>query len=105
MLNKDDVLDNLTLPSMRPLSLLRHFGPGMILMMTGIGTSHLVTAPVAGGRFEYALLWCVLVSYVFKYYGFEMAFRFTNATGKEHDRSVQQRLGRSGRSGTSWSRR
>ncbi len=51
-------------------------------MMTGIGTSHLVTAPTAGGRFEYALLWCVLVSYAFKYYGFELAFRFTNATGK-----------------------
>ena len=54
----------------------------MILMMTGIGTSHLVTAPVAGGRFEYALLWCIPIAYVFKYYGFEMAFRFTHATGR-----------------------
>ncbi len=54
----------------------------MILMMTGIGTSHLVTAPSAGGRFEFALLWCIPVAYIFKYYGFEMAFRFTNATGK-----------------------
>ena len=61
---------------------LSHFGPGVILMMTGIGTSHLVTAPTAGGRFAYALLWCLPVAYVFKYYGFEMAFRFTNATGK-----------------------
>ena len=51
-------------------------------MMTGIGTSHLVTAPAAGGRFEFALLWCIPVAYVFKYYGFEMAFRFTNATGR-----------------------
>ena len=51
-------------------------------MMTGIGTSHLVTAPAAGGRFEYALLWCIPVAYVFKYYGFEMAFRFTHATGR-----------------------
>ena len=51
-------------------------------MMTGIGTSHLVTAPVAGGRFAYALLWCIPVAYVFKYYGFEMAFRFTHATGR-----------------------
>ncbi len=77
-LNRDDF----TLPSMRPRDLLAHFGPGMILMMTGIGTSHLVTAPTAGGRFAYALLWCLPVAYVFKYYGFEMAFRFTNATGK-----------------------
>ena len=76
----DFSFDDLVVPDMRPRSLIRHFGPGMILMMTGIGTSHLVTAPVAGGRFEYALLWCILVAYVFKYYGFEMAFRFTNAT-------------------------
>ena len=51
-------------------------------MMTGIGTSHLVTAPAAGGRFEFALLWCIPVAYIFKYYGFEMAFRFTHATGR-----------------------
>jgi Mn2+/Fe2+ NRAMP family transporter len=75
-------LENLKLPSMAPGSLISHFGPGMILMMTGIGTSHLITAPVAGGRFEFALLWCLPVAYIFKYYGFEMAFRFTNATGR-----------------------
>ena len=74
--------DSLELPSMAPGSLVRKFGPGMILMMTGIGTSHLVTAPVAGGRFGYTLLWCIPIAYIFKYYGFEMAFRFTNATGR-----------------------
>ena len=72
----------LPLPDTGPRGLLRHFGPGLILMMTGIGTSHLVTAPAAGGRFGYALLWCIPVAYIFKYYGFEMAFRFTNATGR-----------------------
>ncbi len=77
-----DGLDALALPSMAPGSLMRKFGPGMILMMTGIGTSHVVTAPVAGGRFEYALLWCIPIAYIFKYYGFEMAFRFTHATGR-----------------------
>ena len=73
---------SLVLPRMNPLSLAKHFGPGMILMMTGIGTSHLITAPVAGGRFAYALLWCIPIAYIFKYYGFEMAFRFTHATGR-----------------------
>ncbi|MBN2426781.1 MAG: Nramp family divalent metal transporter [Deltaproteobacteria bacterium] len=75
-------LDRLEPPSMDVGSLLKHFGPGLILMMTGIGTSHLVTAPTAGGRFAYALLWTIPFCYLFKYYGFEMAFRFTNATGK-----------------------
>jgi len=82
MLDKPNAFDSLSLPETGPRGLFRHFGPGLILMMTGIGTSHLVTAPVAGGRFEYALLWCIPVAYVFKYYGFEMAFRFTNATGR-----------------------
>ncbi len=74
--------DSLELPSMTPRSLVRQFGPGMMLMMTGIGTSHLVTAPVAGGRYGYALLWCLPIAYIFKYYGFEMAIRFTHATGR-----------------------
>ena len=82
MLAQAHSFDALRLPANGFRGLIRHFGPGMILMMTGIGTSHLLTAPAAGGRFEYALLWCIPVAYVFKYYGFEMAFRFTNATGR-----------------------
>ncbi len=73
---------DLALPDMSPGSMFLKFGPGTILMMTGIGTSHLVTAPTAGGRFQFALLWCIPIAYIFKYYGFEMAFRFTNATGQ-----------------------
>ena len=80
--NEPSGFEELELPSISPLGLVRHFGPGMILMMTGVGTSHLVIAPVAGGRFEFALLWCIPAAYVFKYYGFEMAFRFTHATGR-----------------------
>lgn len=80
--DEDQRWSDLELPKMNLASLARKFGPGMILMMTGIGTSHLVTAPTAGGRFGYALLWCIPLAYVAKYYGFEMAFRFTNATGK-----------------------
>jgi Mn2+/Fe2+ NRAMP family transporter len=81
-MSDNKTLENLPLPETSIRGLVKHFGPGMILMMTGIGTSHLVTAPVAGGRFGYALLWCIPVAYIFKYYGFEMAFRFTHATGR-----------------------
>jgi Mn2+/Fe2+ NRAMP family transporter len=77
-----DLLTSLEAPSLSPGRLLRHFGPGLVLMMTGVGTSHLVAAPTAGGRFAFALLWCLPVAYIFKYYGFEMAFRFTGATGR-----------------------
>jgi len=82
MTTKNEDFGSLSMPSLAPIALVRQFGPGMILMMTGIGTSHLVTAPVAGGRFEYALLWTLPIAYIFKYYGFEMAFRFTHATGR-----------------------
>ncbi len=82
MQDKQDPLDHLELPKTDLRSIAQNFGPGLILMMTGIGTSHLVTAPAAGGRFEYALLWCLPVAYIFKYSGFEMAFRFTHATGR-----------------------
>ncbi|MBT5032320.1 MAG: Nramp family divalent metal transporter [Proteobacteria bacterium] len=78
----DKELAALELPDMSFRSIAAKFGPGIILMMTGIGTSHIITAPTAGGRFGYALLWCIPIAYIFKYYGFEMAFRFTNATGK-----------------------
>jgi Mn2+/Fe2+ NRAMP family transporter len=81
-MSENKTLENLPLPETSILGLIKHFGPGMILMMTGIGTSHLITAPAAGGRFGYALLWCIPVAYIFKYYGFEMAFRFTHATGR-----------------------
>ena len=82
MPDKPESFDALPLPETSLRGMFKHFGPGLILMMTGIGTSHLVTAPAAGGRFEFALLWCIPVAYIFKYYGFEMAFRFTNATGR-----------------------
>ena len=59
---ENDEFEDLELPAMTPAGLVRHFGPGMILMMTGIGTSHLLTAPVAGGRFEFALLWCIPIA-------------------------------------------
>ncbi len=78
----DDAFSDLKMPDMTAKGLMSHFGTGIILMKTVIGTSHLVTDPAAGGRFAYALLWCIPAAYIFKYYGFEMAFRFTNATGK-----------------------
>ena len=81
-LRESDPSQSPALPQMNLAGLVKHFGPGMILMMTGIGTSHLITAPVAGGRFAFDLLWCIPVAYIFKYYGFEMAFRFTHATGR-----------------------
>ena len=78
----DELLSDLELPKMDLLSIVKSFGPGIVLMMTGIGTSHLVSAPAAGGRYQFALLWCIPVAYILKYYGFELSFRFTHATGR-----------------------
>jgi len=73
---------DVTPPKTDPISQFKHFGPGILLMMTGVGTSHIITIPTAGGRFGWALLWAIPIAYVFKWYGFRMAYRFTYATGK-----------------------
>ena len=65
--NPDEAFSDLEMPDMTPKGLMSHFGPGVILMMTGIGTSHLVTAPTAGGRYAYAMLGCIPVACVFNY--------------------------------------
>jgi hypothetical protein len=44
MPGEPETLDQLSLPKTDPRSIAQSFGPGLILMMTGIGTSHLVTA-------------------------------------------------------------
>ena len=59
-LTSEESLAALELPDMSFGKMISHFGPGIILMMTGIGTSHIITAPTAGGRFAYALMWCNL---------------------------------------------
>ncbi|MGH8794807.1 MAG: Nramp family divalent metal transporter, partial [Stackebrandtia sp.] len=43
--------------SLRGSRIFRYLGPGLLVAMAGVGTSHLVTAPLAGAHFEFALLW------------------------------------------------
>jgi Mn2+/Fe2+ NRAMP family transporter len=61
---------------------IRYLGPGLIVAMSGIGTSHLVLAPVAGASFEFVLLWLLPLAYLLKWQGFELAMRYTAATGE-----------------------
>ena len=56
-------------------------GPGMIMMATVVGASHVILSPVAGARFGYSLLWLVLFSHLFKYPAFEFGARFAVARG------------------------
>jgi len=59
----------------------RILGPGMIMMATVVGASHVILSPVAGARFGYALLWLVLFSHLFKYPAFDYGARFAVARG------------------------
>ena len=86
-----DAFDELPLPETSPRGMLRHFGPGLILMMTGVGTSHLVTAPAAGGRFEFALLWCIPVAYIFQVLRFRDGVSLHERHRQEHARCVHDR--------------
>ena len=69
-------------PDVRGIRILRFLGPGLLVAMAGVGTSHLVTAPLAGANFEFALLWVLPVAFLFKWQGFELAMRYTAATGE-----------------------
>jgi Mn2+/Fe2+ NRAMP family transporter len=64
-------------------------GPGMIMAATAIGTSHIVLAPVAGARYGFALLWILLLAYLFKYPAFEFGARFAVGTRSSLIRGYQ----------------
>ncbi|MCB1034708.1 MAG: Nramp family divalent metal transporter [Acidobacteria bacterium] len=61
---------------------LRHLGPGILLAATSVGASHILMSPEAGARFEYRLVWLVLLVHVLKYPAFEFAPRYVAARGE-----------------------
>lgn len=64
------------------LSLWSQLGPGIVLAMMGIGTSHLILTPLAGARYGFALLWIIVLAYLIKYYVFSLAQFYTSTTGE-----------------------
>ncbi len=61
---------------------LHHLGPGILLAATSIGASHLLMSPEAGARFEYQLVWLVVLAHALKYMAFEAAPRYVAAQGE-----------------------
>ena len=57
-------------------------GPGLIVAATGVGAADLVATLIAGQRYGYALLWCVVLGCVMKVVLVEGAGRYSLATGK-----------------------
>ncbi|MDN5765723.1 MAG: Nramp family divalent metal transporter [Humibacillus sp.] len=60
----------------------RLVGPGLIVAATGVGAADLVATLVAGQKYGYALLWCVVVGCVMKVVLVEGVGRYTLATGR-----------------------
>lgn len=63
-------------------TLISALGPGLLWAGTAIGVSHLVQATRAGAGFGLSLVWLVVLAHVFKYPAFEVAPRYTAATGQ-----------------------
>ncbi|MEM9291793.1 MAG: Nramp family divalent metal transporter [Acidobacteriota bacterium] len=61
---------------------LRSLGPGILLAATSVGASHILMSPEAGARFEYRLVWLVLLVHVLKYPAFAFAPRYVAARGE-----------------------
>lgn len=57
-------------------------GPGLVVAATGVGAIDLVATLIAGSRYGYALLWCVVVGCLMKIVLVEGAGRWTLATGR-----------------------
>ncbi|MGE9807404.1 Nramp family divalent metal transporter [Janibacter sp. G1551] len=57
-------------------------GPGLVVAATGVGAVDLVATLIAGSKYEYGLLWCVVLGCVLKIVLVEGAGRYSLATGK-----------------------
>ncbi|MTB73243.1 divalent metal cation transporter [Arsenicicoccus sp. MKL-02] len=57
-------------------------GPGLIVAATGVGAADLVATLIAGSKFGYGLLWCVVVGCIMKIVLVEGAGRYSLATGR-----------------------
>lgn len=60
----------------------RIVGPGLVVAATGVGAADLVATLIAGQKFGYLLLWCVVVGCVMKIVLVEGAGRYSLSTGR-----------------------
>lgn len=60
----------------------RIIGPGLVVAATGVGAADLVATLIAGQKFGYTLLWCVVVGCLMKIVLVEGAGRYSLATGR-----------------------
>lgn len=56
-------------------------GPGLVVAATGVGAIDLVATLIAGSKYEYGLLWCVVVGCIMKIVLVEGAGRYSLASG------------------------
>ena len=71
-----------TLECLRPGSVLRFLGPGIIIASVTIGSGELVWASRSGAIFGYGMLWCFLYAGVFKAIQVYTAARHITLTGE-----------------------
>ncbi len=57
-------------------------GPGIVVAATGVGAIDLVATLIAGSKYEYGLLWCVVVGCLMKIVLVEGAGRYSLASGR-----------------------
>lgn len=67
---------------MKPQSILKSLGPGLLFAGAAVGVSHLVQSTRAGADYGFGLLWALLLAYIFKYPFFQFGPRYAAATGE-----------------------
>ncbi|PSQ22860.1 NRAMP family Mn2+/Fe2+ transporter [Halobacteriales archaeon QS_8_65_32] len=59
-----------------------HFGPSMLWALIGIGGSHVLLGPIVASAFGLFAVWMYLFIFAVRYGGWELAVRYTYATGR-----------------------
>jgi len=59
-----------------------HFGPSMLWALIGIGGSHVLLGPIVASVFGLFAVWMYLFIFLVRYGGWELAVRYTYATGQ-----------------------
>ena len=67
---------------MKPTSIFKSLGPGLLFAGAAIGVSHLVQSTRAGADFGFGLLWALLLVNICKYPFFQFGPRYAAATGE-----------------------
>ncbi len=66
----------------RGMDRLRWYGPGLLWMVSSVGSGSVLFTPRVGARYQYALLWAAVIVFIFMWIMIREVGRYTVVTGE-----------------------